>query len=683
MRRRHCSRGLVGGLCLFASFTNAQSPANENAPAERPKIVHVEEATLHPHFETRPHPTTHDAARFNTTRQSAIDLPLPEESDAFTFAVFGDRTGGPPEGIEVLKQAVADVNLLEPDLVMTVGDLIQGYNDTASWLPQMREYKAVMGELFCPWFPVAGNHDVYWRGENPPVGEHEANYEMHFGPLWYAFEHKNSWFIVLFSDEGNPNGGPKTYSQPDAQRMSPEQFAWLKETLSEASDAEHVFLFLHHPRWLGGGYGDDWKKVHRTLVEAGNVRAVFAGHIHRMRYDGPRDGIEYVTLATVGGGQNGAAPGAGLLHHFHLITVRPQQIAMACLPLGEVMDVREITGELSEEVLRLAREGPSFRNRPTLSDEGRTNEPLVVEMFNPTRRPVEYELVVDSADHLWTAQPDHVHRTVYPGQRITTPVRLHRRTAVISDGYQQPELIVRADYLAEHARVGVREQRVTAPIRIDLPAPETPGEERAVRVDADRYLAVDSAAIQLPDGPFTIECWCKGRNFGDRIGLVGKAQDSGYGLFAGSRQPEFSVFLGDRFVEARAVEPLLEVGRWSHVAGVYDGQQIRLYVDGELAASQQASGKRRTNNLPLIIGGDVDPNGRNTAPFDGWVDGVRLSKMARYEGQQFTPQRRPTADDQTLLLLNFDDFTGPFTYDGSGRMAHARRVGAVELSRTR
>ena len=99
------------------------------------------------------------------------------------FAVFGDRTGGPAAGISVLREAVADVNLIEPDFVMTVGDLIDGYNETPEWMRQMEEYTSSMDKLLMPWFPVAGNHEVYWRGEGErPAREHEKNYEMHFGP---------------------------------------------------------------------------------------------------------------------------------------------------------------------------------------------------------------------------------------------------------------------------------------------------------------------------------------------------------------------------------------------------------------------------------------------------------------------------------------------------------------------
>ena len=61
--------------------------------------------------------------RLVTNRVGARELALPDEdAGAFTFAVFGDRTGGPAEGVQVLAQAVDETNLLGPDLVMTVGD---------------------------------------------------------------------------------------------------------------------------------------------------------------------------------------------------------------------------------------------------------------------------------------------------------------------------------------------------------------------------------------------------------------------------------------------------------------------------------------------------------------------------------------------------------------------------------
>jgi hypothetical protein len=633
-----------------------------------------QEPASHPTYQPHKHAAQVDRARFVTSRASRVELPLPTDQEAFVFAVFGDRTGGSPEGVDVLRAAVRDTNLFEPDLVMTVGDLVQGYSDTASWLPEMRQFKEVMDQLLCPWFPVAGNHDIYWRGPNRPPGEHEADYEMHFGPLWYAFEHKNCWFIVLYSDEGDPRDGTKTFEEPRAQRMSPAQFDWLKQTLDRAQASQHVFLFLHHPRWLGGGYGDDWQKVHRALVDAGNVRAVFAGHIHRMRYDGPRDGIEYVTLATVGGAQSGVAPQAGYLHQYHLVTVRDKQIAMACVPVGNVMDVRAITGEISDDVGRLARTPPTLKTRPLIDVQSSEPARLVIELFNPTSRPIEMAVHVESPDRRWVATPDHLHRLIHPGQRITQPMGLRRISPQV-DHYHAPQLVVHTEYLAPAARIALAEQRVDIPVRLRVPAPPEPPVELAARLDGNSCLAADSEALNLPEGPFTLECWFKAQRFGQRVGLVSKAQRSEYGLFASGGVPYFTVHLDGRYVQPISQETQLEIGRWYHLAGVYDGAEVRTYLDGQVIAREQAAGKRDRNGLPLMIGADVEGPLEGINHLEGWIDAVRLSKGVRYAGDSFTPQRRVAADPETLLLLNFDGFVGPWAYDESSQAVPATRIG--------
>ena len=83
---------------------------------------------------TSPAANAQDEPRLITDRANARQPELTSEEDGFLFAVFGDRTGGPAEGIEVLADAVAEVNLIDPDLVMTVGDLINGYNQTPEWM---------------------------------------------------------------------------------------------------------------------------------------------------------------------------------------------------------------------------------------------------------------------------------------------------------------------------------------------------------------------------------------------------------------------------------------------------------------------------------------------------------------------------------------------------------------------
>ena len=329
----------------------------------------------------------------HTDRSGARILPLPQEKDTFYFLIFGDRTGGPPEGIQVLRQAVKDANLLGPDLVMTVGDLVQGYNATPEWLKQAKEFKSVMDRLDVPWFPVVGNHDVYWRGKGRPEGEHEADFEKHFGPLYYYFTHKNAAFLCLYSDENDPETGRKGYGSKvpaGFNRFSDHQLAWLKKSLREVRKLDHVFLFMHHPRWDTSYYrGSNWDKVHELLKQAGNVSAVFAGHIHRMRYDGKRDGIEYFTLATTGG-HVGDWPQCGQLHHMNLVTVRPDGYKVATIPVGQVMDPRLFTPDYITDLGRLRGWRPQVLTAPVeLGEEGDLAGVLALRLDNPSKRPIE------------------------------------------------------------------------------------------------------------------------------------------------------------------------------------------------------------------------------------------------------------------------------------------------------
>ena len=56
----------------------------------------------------------------------------------------------------------------------------------------------------------------------------------------------------------------------------------------------------------------------------------------------------------------GESPSAGYLHHFHMVTVREDRVSLAALPVGRTMDVRAVTGEVSQAVRELDSGVPRF-----------------------------------------------------------------------------------------------------------------------------------------------------------------------------------------------------------------------------------------------------------------------------------------------------------------------------------
>lgn len=404
-----------------------------------------------------------DESRFTTSRQSEVSFALPKEEESFSFIVYGDRTSGVPSGLRYLADAVQETNRIEPDFVINVGDMVQGYNTSEAWLAQKDQYKAVMNELKCPWFPVAGNHDVYWRGDNRPAKEHEEDYEKHFGPLWYTFEHKNCWFIALFTDEGNPETNEKNFRKEECQIMSEAQFSWLKDTLVKAKDARHVFVFMHQPRWRGGNYGNDWDRVHRLLKDNGNVSVVFAGHIHAITHQ-ERDGIEYSTLATTGGNLNATAfEGAGYMHHFNLITVRQDRVGMVIIPVASTYDPREMARSRLNGILNLYQRSYSASGTLNVPENGGVDTEIVFPFKNTTTQPLEISVKITTEDSRWDFEREPQKLRVEPDTTVEPRFTLKRKPDTLDEAFRAPELELNIRYLGEGKEV------VIPPVKAKIP----------------------------------------------------------------------------------------------------------------------------------------------------------------------------------------------------------------------
>ena len=608
-----------------------------------------------------------------TTRVDAKAVVAPNSDDVFHFVIYGDRTGGVPAGLKILEQAVADTNLLDPDLVMTVGDLIQGYNTTEDWVPQMQEYQAIMDRLNMNWYPVAGNHDIYWKGKNKPAGHHESNYEKHFGPLWYSFEHKNCGFIVLYSDEGDPKTDRKGFHDFQHQQMSKSQLEFLDKALDQFKDKDHVLVFIHHPRWIEERYeGSNWPTVHQKLVAAQNVKACFGGHIHFMHFQ-PQDGIDYFTLGATGGHIQGDIPDAGFLHHMNVVSVRKDKVSVSSIPVGALFDPKKFTPDFHSAVA-LARSVAPMQTSPPLEvgADGEVEGDVVMEIKNPCPGTIRGTFVFDARDAAgWGSTLDHSHFTIPAKDKLELKFRI-RRFSGAGAMTALPRLVFEPEYVADDQNAVVRLAPVRTPIQMtlgDLPDDffnDKVLKALAVETDASA-VEVRHDFVDLPDGPMTIESWVRPSRTSGFNAIIAKTQSSEYALFFDEGVPQFDIHLGGKYRSAKGTQKM-PINAWTHLAGVYDGKTVKLFVNGTEAASIESAGQRRTNKLPLFIGADPDNAGQPTRCFHGLIDEVRLSAAAVY-GQKFEPAKTLKATANTKLLMHLDKHVGPFVLDRSQQEA--------------
>lgn len=121
-------------------------------------------------------------------------------------------------------------------------------------------------------------------------------------------------------------------------------------------------------------------------------------------------------------------------------------------------------------------------------------------------------------------------------------------------------------------------------------------------------------------------------------------------------------------------------GRWYHVAGTYDGSQMRLYVNGQLDASMQHGGTIVYNDWALDMGGDVP---RNLEYLDGSLDDIRIYNRVLSDEEILLlydsyagDHSYYTADAHTVALWRFDAGAGRTLVDWSGNGNHGEMQGS-------
>ncbi|MDY3553721.1 metallophosphoesterase [Gemmata sp. JC717] len=245
-------------------------------------------------------------------------LKLNNDPDQFTFAVVSDRTGGHRE--KVFSRAVQQVNWLQPQFVMSVGDLIEGYTTKEEAInEQWDEFDGYVKRFQMPFFYVPGNHDLTNKVQVTKWGER-------YGKKYYHFTYRGVLFLCLCSEN------------PDSDGMSTidkAQQEWVAKTVEANKDVKWTFVFLHKPLWVAKDLEKNgWAAVEKAL--AGRKHNVFVGHVHRYQVF-ERNGTQFYQLATTGGGSRLRGPQYGEFDQVMLVTMKKETPVLVNVDLAGVL----------------------------------------------------------------------------------------------------------------------------------------------------------------------------------------------------------------------------------------------------------------------------------------------------------------------------------------------------------
>ena len=138
----------------------------------------------------------------------------------------------------------------------------------------------------------------------------------------------------------------------------------------------------------------------------------------------------------------------------------------------------------------------------------------------------------------------------------------------------------------------------------------------------------------------TLEAWIYCQNQRRRTGILTNVFDttdteSGYGLLLDGKSGIFFALKTPdkriRYLSSQANS--LSLNQWHHIAATYDGQEMKVYIDGEEKNSKSVSDEviHYDPENDLLIGAYQDNN--ETYPFQGKITDVRLWQICRTQKQ--------------------------------------------------
>lgn len=224
------------------------------------------------------------------------------------IAVLSDRTGGADDA--EFETSIRAICMMHPDVVLSVGDFIEGYGDTSRAAAEWSHVLDMLAPLTdsYPFVFTPGNHDIW----DPPS---EELWRRRTGsPRSGIHRHQDVVFLVWDTS--------RLYSLTDSALIE------LEDLLREVRGEDMVVLSTHKPMWLMADQDSSRVEAFFRLVGQSSVDAVVGGHIHTYAYT-RRDGVLYVAAGPSGVSIDEPSISMGTFNQIGWLTLWPDSCAYA------------------------------------------------------------------------------------------------------------------------------------------------------------------------------------------------------------------------------------------------------------------------------------------------------------------------------------------------------------------
>lgn len=337
------------------------------------------------------------------TEQSAepCPSPAPAEPAPTRILVLSDRTGRPDDGI--FESALRQGAKLRPDLILSVGDLIDGYQPDDEMDQAEAEWDGVLGMIrrFLgdkPFFTAAGNHDV-WSDASEELFEKRLGHGVNF-----AFDAGGARVILLDSSRAREEAD-----------IAEDELDWLWRELRAAKDKSARIVVTHVPLWAIGPGGVYGSKLHDVLV-AGRADWVLTGHWHHAMSD-DRDGVRYRMLGPSGTAPN--RPGhseSGNFPQFGLLTIDGSGAEVSIIEVGSIMPSDSFPYEFNQLEWKIENRAIEIRGFEIDPLRPKTSGGFTANITNVVDEDIDTTMVLENHPGGWRVRPARVAISLKPGE---------------------------------------------------------------------------------------------------------------------------------------------------------------------------------------------------------------------------------------------------------------------------